>query len=158
MAGYCDIADVQALNPTRRYGPQTTPSTEQVLTIIDLAAGELDGILMDRGITVPVPSTSTAAYAWLRRANAYGAAMDAEAAMFPASADRDETPHVAYLRRRWEAMLDALSSGDANLSDAPREPETSTSRGPRGLGRDRSIVDAGPWFSRSDADGSGQVS
>lgn len=151
---YCDISDVQALNPTRRYGPQTTPNTEQVMTLIALAAGELDGLLMDRGISVPVPSTSTASYAWLRRANAYGAAMDAEAAMFPAGADRDETPHVAYLRRRWEAMLAALTSGEASLSDAPRLPETSTSRGPRGLGR---TAGATSWFSREDADGTGQV-
>ena len=133
--GYCSLADVQALNPTRRYSSQTTPTSSEVLTMIDLAAGELDGLLMDMQIAVPVPDDAIASRAWLRRANAYGAAMDAEAAMFPASGDRDETPHVAYLRKRWEAMLAALTSGDAALADAPRLPSTSTSRGPLGLGR-----------------------
>lgn len=156
MPGYCDIADVQALNPTRRYGVQTTPSTEQVLIFIDMAAGELNGLLMDRGISVPVPSTATASYAWLRRANAYGAAMDAEAAMFPASQDRDDTPHVAWLRKRWEYMLEALSSGDANLSDAPRLPDTPTTRGPRGLGR--ANVDATAYFTRDQINSQGQWS
>lgn len=156
MAGYCDIADVQALNPSRRYGVQTTPSTEQVLVMIDLAAAELNARLMDRGISVPVPSTASASFQWLRRANAYGAAMDAEAAMFPASQDRDETPHVAWLRKRWQDLLDALSSGDANLSDAPREPSTSTSRGPRGLGR--ANVDATAYFTRDQINSQGQWS
>lgn len=157
MSGYCDIAAVQAHNAVRRYGPQTTPSTEQVLSFISARAAELDVMMMGLGISTPVPATSATSYAWLAAANAYGAAADAEAAMFPASADRDETPHVVYLRRRWEEMTMALVNGDVTLSDAPILPSTSTSRGPRGLGRDTSI-DQTPWFSREDADGSGTVS
>lgn len=145
--GYCDIADVSALSPTRRYGPQTTPSIDQVLALIELRSGELDGILQDRGIAVPVDSTATASISWLRSACAYGAAMDAEAAAFPAGSDRDETPHVGYLRRRWERMLDDLSTGRVGLSDAPRVSATSASRAPLGPRRERSVDPvATSWF------------
>ena len=147
--GYCDIGHVQAHNPTRRYSAQTTPSTEQVLSFITTRAAELDVMLLDRGISVPVTTAAPASYAWLTAVNAYGAAADAEAAMFPASMERDETPHVAYLRRRWEEMTTALRDGAISLQDAPRLPDSTGSRGPRGLkGSDRATA----WFRRESLD------
>lgn len=146
--GYCDIGAVEAHNPSRRYGPQTTPNTDQVLVYITNRSAELDAMLLDLGISAPVPTSASVAYAWLGACCAYGAAADAEAAMFPASVERDETPHVAYLRKRWEAMTTALVSGGINLADAPRLPTTSSSRGPRGLGRDTTVC-ATPFFTRS---------
>lgn len=148
MAGYCTIAEVQAHNAQRRYSAQTTPSTEQVLSFITSRAAELDVMLLDRGISVPVATTSPAARAWLSAVNAYGAAADAEASMFPASVERDETPHVTYLRKRWEEMTTALRDGSISLQDAPRLPDSTGSRGPRGIkGSDRATA----WFRRDQA-------
>ena len=149
MAGYCDIGAVQAHNAQRRYSAQTTPSTEQVLSFITSRAAELDVMLLDRGIAVPVTAASPASYAWLAAVNAYGAAADAEAAMFPASVERDETPHVTYLRKRWEEMTSALRDGAISLQDAPRLPDSSGSRGPRWLkGSERATA----WFRRESLD------
>lgn len=120
-SSYCELGAVQGLCPQRRWDAQTTPNLDDVLGFIVNRAAELDLAMLDRSIVVPVlADASPVAYRWLASANAYGAAMDAEAAGFPGQGDQGETPRLAFLRRQWERMLGDLRSGDVALGDAPQ--------------------------------------
>lgn len=144
---YADISHIQALNPARTYAAQTTPNIEQVLLYADLRSAELDAVLADMGISTPVPATATVSFGWLRAACAYGAAADAEAAMFPGTVNRDQTGHLQYLQGRWDQMLDALTKGRVNLTDAPRVASTSAGTAPLGLRRTLATTGvATSWF------------
>lgn len=146
MSSYADVGDVQALIPQRRFGPQTTPTPDDVLRYCARRSGELDALMADKGIAAPLDSAaSPLAFAWARSAASYGAAMDAEAAGFPGQGDHGESPRLAFLRGQWERMIDALIAGEVRLTDAPRLDDASGTAGFRFAG---GSAGAGPWFDR----------
>jgi hypothetical protein len=108
---YCTITDVQSLNPKRTYGATTTPTTTQVNSLIDLIAADIDVILAAKGYTTPV-TTPTAFANWLKLLNAYGAAAEAEAAMFPETVDKGSTPHANDLLKKYNERLEMLRKGE----------------------------------------------
>lgn len=153
MSRYADLADVQALVPQRRFAAQTTPTVDEVLRACTNRSAELDLAIVRRGYSLPLTeAASPLSYAWLRSACAYGAAMDAEAAGFPAQADVGETPRLAFLRRQWERMLGDLRDGAIDLADAG-------SPDPEGLAAGFRYREADPdeaaWFRRDQAHGAG---
>ncbi len=143
---YADIGDVQAQIPQRRFGPQTTPTPDDVIRYCARRSAELDAILMDRGYTAPVlEATSPVGFGWLRAAVTYGAAMDAESAGFPGQGDQGETPRLAFLRGQWERMVDQLRAGDVRLGDVPLAETPAGTSAFRFAGASTGV---GPWFNR----------
>jgi len=124
---YAEPGDVQVLTPARRFGPQTTPSIEDVRRYCDMRSRELDALLADRGITVPVEDAAAVTRGWLRMVCAYGAAADAEAAGPNTGADT-EGIHLKYLRGRWDGMVKMLMDGKVTLPDATRSETQTTGR------------------------------
>jgi len=80
---YADVNAVQALNTTRTaYSTSTKPTLVQVTEIIDEISGEIDAVLAQHAVLVPV--TAPASFVkWLKNLNALGAAAQAEMAAFP---------------------------------------------------------------------------
>ena len=144
---YADTGDVQAKVPQRRFGPQTTPTPDDVLRYCRDRSAELDAILLDRGYVAPVDeATSPIGFGWLRSAVSYGAAMDAESAGFPGQGDQGETPRLAFLRGQWERMLDMLRDGDVRLGDVPTQ--TDGEGGSAGFRFARASAGDSSWFRR----------
>lgn len=121
---YCDIADVQALNPKRTYDGGSTPTQTQVGEFIDRVTSEIDTVLSGRGLTVPV--TAPAAFVdHLKQVNAYGAAALAEAGMFPESFGVGYTPHGAWLWSRYRDAIKELRDGELPVgSGGELQPES----------------------------------
>jgi hypothetical protein len=82
VAGFCDIAAVQAHLSKATIGDDTKPSTTQVEGFIDSIASEIKGVLHSKGYATTQDDAD--AEATLSLINAYGAAALAERAMFPA--------------------------------------------------------------------------
>jgi hypothetical protein len=109
---YCTITDVQGLNPQRStYSATTKPSLTQVTGFINQIYGELNAILLSRGLTVPV--TAPADFLTnLQLANAEGAAALAEMAMFPeAIGTPGGSPHGQQLWKMYTEFKDWLKNG-----------------------------------------------
>lgn len=113
---YCTITHVRGLNPTRTYDATTKPTTTQVETMIDQIAAEIDTTLGGRGITVPV-TDPTELVTYLQLVNAWGAAAEAESAMFPGSTAK-RTYHYHELRARYEKAMAWLMNGNISGVDA----------------------------------------
>lgn len=108
---YCDLSDVQNLNPKRTYSATTTPTTTQVNAMIDLIASDIDMLLEAKGYTNPA-TTPTAFVNWLKLVNALGSAAMAEDAMFPETVEKGSTPHASILRKQYMERLNMLKSGE----------------------------------------------
>ena len=108
---YCTITDIQTINPQRTYSATSKPTATQVNSIMDLIAADIDVILGAKGYTTPV-TTPDAFLNWLKLLNAYGAAAEVEASMFPETVEKGSTPHSMDLLKKYEKRLTMLKSGE----------------------------------------------
>ena len=102
---YCTSADVQALNPKRTYGADTTPTMTQVKSFVDSIAGEIDTVLQGRGLATPIV-TPTEFVTFLTQLNAVGAAAMSERAMFPEASGMMGGTSAASMH--WKQYQDGL--------------------------------------------------
>lgn len=121
--GYCTPSDVSALNKAMVIGVGQNPTFADLQTYIDLSAGEIDAILLEKGWEVPVNTASwPEAGALLRTINARGGqALMEESA--PASRNIDRA------QKAWEDAKQMLSSSTFTI-DADIEPRRAQVRGP----------------------------
>lgn len=120
---YATLAHVQLRCPQRPIGTATHPSIDDVAIFLDDAAAELDGLLRGAGYQLPVPATATGALAWLRKANALGAAVAVEGAAPTGKPDQGKQLQAEWLRAQQQ-----LVGGPIEL-DAPRNAAESYARG-----------------------------
>jgi hypothetical protein len=119
---YATVKDVAAANPARAYTPSSVPNTLEVSEFLERTAGEIDGLLLARGYSLPVATTATGALRLLRQGNVLGAAALVEQA----------APSGAHGRRHqawqlWQQWKNALASGSMEL-DAAKDPDRSQVR------------------------------
>jgi len=112
---YCEIAEVQALNPERTYDDSSTPTTTQVNALITQIAVEIDAILQAKGYTIPV-TTPDNFVEFLKYVNAYGAAALADKGMFPATSEMGQTQHWQVMMKIYQGWLKDLKEGKATPS------------------------------------------
>ena len=110
---YTTTDRVAARSPGRIFTATSKPSATQAGYFIEDTAAQLDGILSERGYSVPVPSTATVSFALLRDYNTAGAHCLVEKSA-PTGRDSDMKDACAA----WEAAKKALSSGAVDLPDA----------------------------------------
>jgi hypothetical protein len=129
---YASLSDVQAMEPARVYGASTTPATSQVGLYLDNRAAEIDSILLEKGYSLPVPTTASSALLLLRKVNAQGAWADVSAGA-PGSPFR-EASDAAYQSAL--AMLKAANT----ILDIPKNEIRASPRGP-GLTTPQRVID-----------------
>lgn len=120
--GYATVADVQQLNSARTFAANSKPTANQVVDWLEQTAGVLDGILRERGYSVPLPTTATGALKTLEHYNAIGAAALVEQGA-PSSDRRDQAMKL------WEDAQKMLRDGEIEL-EAPRSTDLSRPRAP----------------------------
>jgi hypothetical protein len=117
---YAALSDVQsemgALKGalTATSVPTTTDVTNRILPDI---AGEIDGVLSARGITVPVTTPSTFVD-FLKATNALGAAARALAEL--RAVNLETTSLASWLQERYSERLDMLRQGEGIPLDATK--------------------------------------
>ncbi|MGH2954881.1 MAG: hypothetical protein ACRD2Z_09745 [Thermoanaerobaculia bacterium] len=111
---FATVADVHQLNTGRAtYTASSKPTASQVIDWLEQTGAAIEGILRQRGYSVPVPTTATSALKYLEKCNALGAAALVEQGA-QASDRRDQA--VAL----WRECYKALSDGTIDL-DAPSD-------------------------------------
>lgn len=110
---YTTTDRVAARSPGRTFTATSKPSATQVAYFIEDTAAQLNGIVAERGYSVPVPTTATVSFALLRDYNTTGAHCLVEKAA-PTGRDSDLKDACAA----WEAAKKALASGTVDLPDA----------------------------------------
>lgn len=120
---YCSTDDVQALNRARTIGANGQPTVADVQILINMAAGEIDAVLVNKGYAVPVDlDASPAAVAYLNSINARGAV-----AMMERSAP--SSPNLDRFEREWEqAKTDLVAA--RSVMDLLKDETRSGPRGP----------------------------
>ncbi len=118
--GYCSVADVQALNWARTIGQGSNPGVAQVQTYIEMAAGDIDAILVTKGYSIPVNVGSWPdAGRVLNAINARGAVAMMEEAS-------PNSPNLDRALAAWEAakkmLADAKFVLNADMDQARSEP------------------------------------
>jgi hypothetical protein len=119
---YASLADVQALNPARIYTASSQPASAHVAVYLDNRAAELDMILIEKGYSLPVPTTASSALLFLRKVNAQGAWADVEKGA-PSSPLRDEA------QKAYDDALKMLKAANTVL-DIPKDQTRASPRGP----------------------------
>lgn len=121
---YATVGDVQALNTARTIGVGQNPSASQVGIYLDLAAGDIDAVLLMKGYGAPANTASSPVAAeYLRSLNARGAlALMEEAAPMP--------HNLQQAQQAWQSSLQALEKMKQVLDLAKDEAIA----GPRGPG------------------------
>lgn len=136
---YCDIDDVQALNPQRGdYSSSTKPTSTEVTTFITTVSDEIDSVLKARGVSVPV--TAPAEFlSHLEQVNANGAAAYAEFAMFPEAAGTPGgSPQGDRLWKIYQGQLKSLREDQLPIDLAV------TGAQPRSFWTEREATDTEP--------------
>lgn len=138
---YALVADVEALNRARKLGAGATmPTADDVALYLELAQGEIDGILVNKGYQLPIPQTATVARSLLRDLNAKGALMRLEKAS-------PSAPNVDRVEKEYDTGLEKLADSSYTLP-IPLETERARPRGP-GLNVPRpSTLESEPFFRR----------
>jgi hypothetical protein len=121
QSAYATVDQVRGMNLGRPVMPaasvpsgKTEITEEQVVGYLEETAGVLDGILRERGYSVPVsPTTAPFAFKTLEGYNAIGAAYRVE--MAAKNSDRREEA-----RKMWESAQKMLSEGTVEF-DAERD-------------------------------------
>ena len=119
---YANASDVARLNRARRMGEGLNPTASDVGVYCELVGFEIDGILLNKGYNVPVPSTYAEAFGYLRWLNAKGALVMMEEA----------SPNSIILARAtesWEHAREALRTA-RTVMDVPQEEARTEPRGP----------------------------
>lgn len=138
---YANVNDVEALNRARKLGVNNTPTSDDVVLFLELRAGEINSILLNKGYGVPVkPEDSPAAYSLLRAINAKGAQLSVEESS-------PNAPNLDRVRKEWESGLEKLESAAFTL-DAPVDRERSRPRGPGLTAPLPSNLESKPFFWR----------
>lgn len=121
--GYCEVADVQRLNPQRDYGGTGSAlNNPDIQEIIDDIAREIDERLRAVRFTLPIVlADSPIASAMLSVVNALGAAAIAEDSVFMQSIP-DQSTHGEVLREQYQGLLDQICGGTLRLGDAEGGP------------------------------------
>lgn len=137
---YASVKDVEALNRARKIGQGDNPTADDVSFYLEMAAGEINSLLLNKGYTVPISPDSPTAAALLRGINAKGAQMHMEEAS-------PSAPNLDRVRKEYEAELEKLMDADFTL-DAPLNVERARPRGP-GLTVPRARgLESQPFFRR----------
>jgi hypothetical protein len=139
--GYATVSNVEARNRSRKLGVYPNPSVPDVIDFLEQSQSEIDGILEQKGYSLPIP-TEGASIAWrfLTAANANGAwALMEESA--PSSTSKKEA------RAAYNASLKMLETAQVILG-IPKEIERTKPRGP-GVSRPPTTAKGNePYFSR----------
>src|SRR5258707_570094 len=122
--GYCPPSDVASVNKARVQGAGQNPTAADVATYINLTAGDIDAVLVNKGYSVPVNVGSwPEAGAFLQGINIKGAVWMQEAAVNN-NADVRDKAKAAY-----DEALKLL--GDAKfVLNADMDVQRSEPRGP----------------------------
>lgn len=116
--GYVNATTVYARDTGRTFTATSRPATSQVGEFIEQTAAELDGILRQRGYTIPVATTATSALKLLEHYNALGAAAMIEQAAPTHGGKRDDAFKL------WEECKKALMSGKVELDAGKDSTQT----------------------------------
>lgn len=108
---YAAIADVQALMAKFVISATSTPTTTQAEGMITQVSNDIDRVLAQRGVAVPV---TTPAYftGWLTAVNSWGAAAAVLKSMFPGATGPGENPAWAFWEKRYQDALKAIADSD----------------------------------------------
>lgn len=138
---YASVSDVEALNRARKLGVNNTPTADDVLLFLELRAGEMNSVLLNKGYAVPVEvADAPTAFNLLRAINAKGAQLSVEESS-PTS------PNIDRVRGEWEAGLAQLEDAAFTL-DAPIDRERARPRGPGLTAPLPSTLESEPFFRR----------
>jgi hypothetical protein len=140
--GYCTVDDVAALNKARAFDTGKNPTTDDVQKYIDMVAGDIDAVLVGKGYTVPVDTTTyPEAGKFLNGVNAKGAWAMSEASS-PTS------PNLKMAQAAWTAARQMLVDA-RQVMDIPLDTGRTSPRGP-GLTRPPQPLYPGdrPFFRR----------
>lgn len=122
---YASLDDVLARNQQRRAFTATSiPNASAVVGFLRQTAGELDAILVEKGYSLPIPTTAVRAWEYLRNLNALGAHVLVEAG---APTTRRDVLDAARLM--WKDAMKMLASSESVL-DIPRDTTRASARGP----------------------------
>ena len=119
---YCAPEDVAALNKARVLGQGNNPTVEDVQVYINMAAAEIDSILVNKGYSVPIDPSYQPAYNLLNSLNAKGAVAIMERSA-PTSVNLDRW------EKEWDAAKKDLIASD-QVMDAPKDVQRAEPRGP----------------------------
>lgn len=121
---YASVPDIRTMISIKTIDGQSDPSIQQVAQIINDVAADVDTVLSSGGYDVPVSTTATVAWGFLRQLNAYGAAMRVEAS----GAKGEKSEHLAFLERQFNRRWDQLIKGDISLAGVEASAESSAPR------------------------------
>jgi hypothetical protein len=137
---YAGIADVEALNRAREIGKGNNPTASDVAFYLEISAAEINGIILQKGYQLPIPSNATGALQMLRGINAKGAWYQMEEAS-PSSQNKENA------EKAYQASLEMLRTAELLMS-VPKETERTRPRGP-GLNVPRAgNLESDPFFHR----------
>lgn len=115
---YASAPDVLAhLTFIATFTATSRPNASQVHHFLYDTAQDLDTALAAQGYSTPISTGATLAFGQLNSWNSVGAAMFAGNAM-PQGGDGK---HVAFLERRWDAILSGIRDGELRLPDAGKD-------------------------------------
>ena len=120
---YCSASDVASLNKARTIGAGNNPTVSDIDGYILMCAGQIDGILTNKGYAVPV---NTASYPETAGLLGWANATGAWAMMEEASPD---SPNIDRARQAWEQAKKMLSDA-TTVFDLPLNQARSEPRGP----------------------------
>lgn len=119
---YATLADVIALNSARVYSATSHPATSAVGQFIDQQAAAIDAILLEKGYTLPVPTTASSALLMLQHINAVGAWSLSESGA-------ERSPYRDLALTMWQASIDMLKA-QSTVLDIPKSGDRASPRGP----------------------------
>lgn len=122
IIAYAGVGDVEAMNRGRKIGEGANPTKKDVEFFLEVVAAEIDGILIDKGYQLPIPSTATGALQMLRRVNAQGAILEVELAS-PSS------QHAERFQKTYDESIEMLKTADL-VMNVPKSDGRSKPRGP----------------------------
>jgi hypothetical protein len=138
---YAAVSDVQALNVARVIGAQGQPTASQVGVYLNMAAGEIDAILVDKGYEVPV---NVASYP---EAAAYLNAINAKIAWHMMEAASANSPNLDRAHAAASEAKQALVAARA-VMDVPKDVLRAEPRGPGVTPTPQLAFGNRPYFTR----------
>lgn len=111
---YCNPTHVEARNSARTFSATSNPSLADVTQYCEEISSEIDGILLARGYSLPVPTTATAALAQLQKYNTDGA-------WFLVEDGAKSSPFRDQSKAMWESAQKMLADGKVELVGAPKD-------------------------------------
>lgn len=137
---YATPEDVEALNRARQYGVGKNPTKEDLVMYLEVTAGEINTILLNKGYELPIPAAAANALQILRGINAKGALMQAEKAS-------PSAPNVDRVEKEYNEQLAMLRDAEFSL-DAPQAHERARPRGPGLTVPVSTSIESAPFFRR----------